>query len=77
MKRDKRELLRIQSMIENDRNNMNDNFLDLVVSDLDKLLSDYFEYGGLPTIKIEKCGDRFKVQIEIYSSRIKSFDIVP
>ncbi len=75
--RNKKELMRVQSVIENDRVCAVDGYLDLVISDINNLLTDYFEFNGLPQIKIDKINDRYKVSIEILASRIKSFEIIP
>ena len=77
MKKDKRELMRVQSILENDRMSVGDNFIELVVSDVGNLLTDYFDFAGVPKLKIEKFGDRYSVGITILASRIKNFNHVP
>lgn len=77
MKKEKRELMRVQSILENDRFSAGDNFVELVVADVGNLLMDYFDFSGVPKIKMEKFGDRYAVEISILASRIKNFNSVP
>lgn len=69
--------MRIQSLIENDRLSIGENFEELILNDIDKVLTDFFVYDGSPKLSIEKIGDRFKVDISILSSRIKTFGVLP
>ena len=77
MKKEKREFMRVQSILENDRFSAGDNFVELVVADVSNLLMDYFDFSGVPKIKMEKFGDRYAVEISILASRIKNFNSVP
>lgn len=76
MKSGKRELFRAQALIENDRMCTGDNFIELLRSDLDKLLKDYFDFVDLPKVKIEKNGDCYAVIVSIISTRIKAFEYI-
>ena len=77
MRKEKKELMRVQSILDNDRLSAGDNFIELLVTDIKKLLSDYFDFNELPEINFKKLGDRYKVEIGIYASRIKAFDYLP
>ena len=77
MKERKKELLRIQNLIEKDRLKAGDNFEKLIQLDVHKLLSDYFEYRGLPSVIIEKEKGKLKVLIELNPIAIKGFGIIP
>ena len=77
MKREKKEVVRVQSILENDRMSTGDNFIELVVGDVASLMNEYFDFSGVPKLKIEKFGDRYKVEISILASRIKNFEFVP
>ncbi len=77
MKKNKKELMRVQSILEVDRMSAGDNFFELVLNDVGALLGEYFHYSGEPKIKIEKFGDRYKVDISILASRIKNFETIP
>lgn len=77
MKKDKNELVRLKSIIENDRFSAGDDFGNLVLNDLNKFMSDYFDLKSAPGMEIAKEGDRFKVCIRFDAYRIKSFSSVP
>ena len=77
MRKDKKELLRAQSIIESDRMNSWDNFMELLTSDLDKLLKDYFSFSGVPSVKIERVGDGYSVLFSVNSNCIKFFSHIP
>ena len=73
MRKNKNEIIRLQSIIENDRISASDNFNNLVISDLNNLLKEYFDFKSLPTLNIERCGADLKVEIVLTVSRIKKF----
>lgn len=77
MRREKNQLLRLQTMIENDRIITGDNFVQIVQLDLDKLLKDYFDYRDIPNLMIEKEGDEFLIKISFKALRIKKFANIP
>ena len=73
MRRNKNEIIRLQSIIENDRITSVDSFNNLLISDLNNLLREYFDFKNMPTLKIERNGVDFKVEINLTASRIKNF----
>lgn len=75
MKKEKKELIRLQNIIENDRLTNND-FNALLTKDLTKLLSDYFDFKSAPNISIEKSGNGYDVDVSFVAVRIKSFSSV-
>lgn len=77
MKKDKKELVRLQALLENDRMKTGDSFFELVSCDVGNVLADYFEFSGEPEIKIEKIGDKYIVNITLISTRVKNFEYVP
>ena len=77
MSKKKLELLRLQSIIEEDRLDYNDNFLELFKSDVCKLFNEYFEYNANPIIEIEKNNKNLILNINLVASRIKNFAILP
>lgn len=77
MKKDKFELVRIQTLIENDRLNKGDDFEELIINDIHKLLIDYFEYRELPSLCITKNGNKLNVVISLQAIAIKPFSVVP
>ena len=77
MNKKKLELLRLQSIIEEDRLDYNDNFLELFKSDVCKLFNEYFECNANPIIEIEKNNKNLILNINLVASRIKNFAILP
>ena len=73
MNKNKKQLLRLQSLIENDRISTGDNFNQMVINDVAKLLRDYFDFKLSPNLSIEKNNDSYYVNIFINASRIKGF----
>ena len=74
-KKTHKELLRVQTMIENDRLNIGRGFNELLVSDLSKLFTDYFDFNGFPELEIIKENGKYKVSAVIHPTRIKAFNI--
>ncbi len=77
MKTKKTELSRLQTLIESDRLSVGDAFCDLVTNDLTRLLSEYFDLNGVPSIEILKCGDKLSVNLKATATRLKTFVSVP
>ena len=76
MRKNKNELLRLQTLIENDRIITGDNFTQMLLSDIDKLLRDFFDFSMPPKITMEKGRDGYLVNFSINATRIKNFAIV-
>ena len=72
MRRNKNDIIRLQSIIENDRVNSSANFTNLLLSDLNNLLREFFDFKEAPDLNIERSGGSF-VQINFTASRIKNF----
>ena len=77
MKKGKGELVRLQSLIEADRLNVCDCFEELLLSDLHKLLSDYFDYSGTPCLSIRREGGSILVEIKLSVLSLKTFSSIP
>lgn len=77
MKKSKKEVLRLQNLIENDRLKINGDFEELVMRDIDKILKEYFDYKNMPQIAIVKNNGKYKINISVCSTRIKSFGVMP
>ena len=67
------QLLRMQTLIEQDRLEVSDGFCQLLISDLNKLLLDYFDFNGVPEISMKKNSNEYQVNIILHPSRIKVF----
>lgn len=77
MKKNSSELMRLKSLIESDRLSVSGSFNELVESDLNKLLSDYFDLTSKAKLKIEKDGNGYRVSIDCKAIRIKAFGVLP
>ena len=73
MKKNKNQLLRLQTLIENDRITTGDNFSEMLISDIDRLLRDYFDFRLPVNLTMEKNRNGYFVNISINATRIKSF----
>ena len=73
----RKELIRIKNMLEKDNYNVTDNFTKLLLNDLTKVLSEYFEFIIDPTFEIKKKGELVFINLVIKSENIKSFETLP
>lgn len=76
MRNKKQEILRIENIINGDRQGPDDNFKSLLITDLNKLLSDYFELTISPEIRVVKCEGKFKVEVFFVADSIKGFQYI-
>lgn len=77
MKKNGEELKRLKNVIESDRLQVTNNFNDLLISDLTKVLKDYFDLKGSVEVSIGKEGSKYLIDIKCTSTRIKTFGIIP
>ena len=77
MKENKNQLLRFQTMLENDRVVTANNFVQLVCSDIEKVLKEYFDFRVVPQLILQKVGSEYEVKIELKAKRIKNFANIP
>lgn len=73
----KKEIIRINDMIENDRLYLTDNFSVLLSKDIEEVLSDYFDGVSDIKISVEKGVGRYITAIAFNSIRIKTFNSIP
>lgn len=76
-KQQSKELMRLKTVIESDRLSVGSNFDELIVSDLEDLLRDYFELKGRPTLFIAKQGSGYVVNVQAQAIRVKPFGVLP
>ena len=74
MNKQKKELLRINNMINNDRVNVNENFEKLFFRDLSKLLKEYFELKKEPRVNISVISGEYDLSIEAVAFSLKKFN---
>ena len=77
MKKRKSELIKVQNIIENNRIKTEGNFIDLVATDVTKLLKDYFVFNKEPKIEITKEVGQYFVTINLPILRVKNFTTIP
>ena len=73
MKIKKQEIIRIENIINGDRQAPDDNFKSLLLTDLNNLLSDYFNLTLNPELKVVKSNSGFNVEIFFMADSIKKF----
>ena len=77
MKSGTKSLVRVETLINNDRIRTSDGFSDLLKMDLSNVLRDYFDYKGEPVVRIMKSGNKFQFSLELTASGIKGFKRLP
>ncbi len=77
MKRKNEQLLRVETVLNNDRLRLKEDFSKLLEADLTKLLMDYFYFNGSPTVEIVKKGSGFEVSINFTCNQVKNFINLP
>ncbi|MBQ9513955.1 MAG: hypothetical protein IJR66_03140 [Clostridia bacterium] len=75
--RKKKEMIRISSMIENDRLYLTDNFSVLLSKDVERVLTDYFDGVSGIKLAIEKGNGCYISNITFNALRIKTFNSIP
>lgn len=73
----KNSLLRVETLINNDRMKNSDGFLDLLTEDLNRVLKDYFDYNGYPVVDVVKNGGGFSVNVSLTARGIRTFSRLP
>lgn len=73
MKNVKKDIVRINTIINKERGIVDNAFISLFSDDLTKLLAEYFELSNHPKIQIKKEGDNLLIDISFFSTLIKSF----
>ena len=70
-------MVRMENLINADRLKSGGDFVDLLTGDIDRVLKDYFDYKGYPSVEVVKNGGCFAVSINLTAERIKSFCVLP
>ena len=71
MKRE--DVLRLKRAIESDRMSMTAEGLDIIIADVQSVLSDYFYISKAPTLEIKVEGGVYRVEIKVLAEAIKTF----
>ncbi len=73
----KNQMIRLKSIVQNDRLSVDDEFYRLLNVDLENVLREYFDFNQCVTVSIVKCKDAYKVSFDLEVSRIKPFAKIP
>ncbi len=68
---------RVSSLINNDRLNLSDEYLNLFTSDIYAVLGEYLDCSGMPKIEIFKSGSNYIVSVTACAQSIKYFSKLP
>jgi hypothetical protein len=71
MKRE--DVLRLKRAIESDRMSMTAEGLDIIIADVQSVLSDYFYISKVPTLEIKAQGGAYAIEIKVQAEAIKTF----
>lgn len=74
MNKQKKELLRINNMINNDRVIINENFEKLLYRDLTNLFKEYFELKKEPVFNIKVLSGEYSISVEAIAFSLKKFN---
>lgn len=77
MKNADKSIVRVETLINNDRMKASDNFTDLLTVDLCRVFDDYFEHKDLPIVGVSKNGNKISVAVTLTASGIKAFKRLP
>ena len=69
----RKELLRLETILEKDRLLVGKEYVDLIASDVYKLLADYMEIVGEVSVSIKKEDKVFSVNVNATAKRLKTF----
>ena len=75
--RKKKEMIRINGVIENDRLYLTDNFSVLLEKDVLRVLTDYFDGVSDFRLSVEKGNGSYISRITFNALRIKTFNAIP
>lgn len=77
MKSGNNSIMRVETLINNDRMRSNNDFCDLLTMDLNRVLSDYFDHKEYPVVGISKNGSSYSVTVTLNADGIKAFKRLP
>ena len=69
----RKELLRLETILEKDRLSVGKEYVDLIASDVYNLLADYMEIVGEVSVSIKKDEKLFSVNVSASAKRLKTF----
>ncbi len=76
-KKERNELTRLKNLVSHDKSYVGEDFEDLLIVDLQKLLKDYFDIKEGVKVEIVKSGDLYHVDFNFDAQCIKNFSYIP
>ena len=70
------DVLRVENVIQTDRANCKEDFCELVIADVAKILRDYFDFKEQPLLEIQKESGLFKIKITLSAVNLYKFNTV-
>lgn len=70
----RKELIRIKNMLQRDNYNVTDNFTKLLIADLTRVLSEYFDYSIEPSFEFVKKGELVFINSIVKIDNVKRFE---
>ncbi len=77
MKSEKNYLLRMENLINNDRLKNSADFTELLSSDVNKVMREYFDYKEQPVLEVVKTGNAYRVTVTLTATAVRAFSSVP
>ncbi len=77
MRKKNNQIERIENVISQDRFIVNENFYNLFIDDLNKLLQDYFEFSDKPIVNFYKKGNKYNLEVLLEARRMLLFGAMP
>lgn len=77
MKKRKNDISRLETIINNDRLGISEEFYQILSIDLENLLRDYFDFNKSPIIDISKQNGEYCVKIGFMATKLLNFNKVP
>lgn len=77
MKKKNNQIERLENVIQYDRLTVNENFYNLFLDDLNKILMDYFEFSDKPIVNFYKKGSKYNLEIHLEARRMLFFNAMP
>lgn len=77
MRRKRAEISRLNEIIEKDRTSCSNDFFELVLSDLNKVLREYFEIKEKVLLTADRVGEEVEIKINFSATMLKKFGTIP
>lgn len=75
--KNKNDVLRLKSIVRNDRFSAGDEFYEMVISDASKTLREYFDFKDNVSLNVTKAEGGYRVSVNFFAESVKPFTKVP